>query len=160
MTTQIIQPNVDETFLATLATLTGNQTLTNKTLKSPFETVTVSGSAPVATLQFDVITQSILFYTGNATTNFTWNLRVNSGTTLNSLLQTGQSTTAILIVTNGATAYYPTAFTVDSVSITPKYPGGAALTSGSANSIDVYSMTLIKTASATYTALLSQIKYA
>ena len=160
MTTQIIQPNVDETFLATLATLTGNQTLTNKTLKSPFETVTVSGSAPVATTQFDVITQSILFYTGNATTNFTWNLRGNSGTTLNSLLQTGQSTTAILIVTNGATAYYPTAFTVDSVSITPKYPGGAALTSGSANSIDVYSMTLIKTASATYTAFLSQVKYA
>lgn len=160
MTTQIIQPNVDETFLATLATLTGNQTLTNKTLKSPFETVTVSGSAPVATTQFDVITQSILFYTGNATTNFTWNLRGNSGTTLNSLLPIGQSTTAILIVTNGATAYYPTAFTVDSVSITPKYPGGAALTSGSANSIDVYSMTLIKTASATYTALLSQVKYA
>jgi hypothetical protein len=160
MTTQIIQPNVDETFLATLATLTGNQTLTNKTLKSPFETVTVSGSAPVVTTQFDVITQSILFYTGNATTNFTWNLRGNSGTTLNSLLPIGQSTTAILIVTNGATAYYPTAFTVDSVSITPKYPGGAALTSGSANSIDVYSMTLIKTASATYTALLSQVKYA
>jgi hypothetical protein len=160
MTTQIIQPNVDETFLATLATITGNQTLTNKTLKSPFETVTVSGSSPVATMQFDVITQSILYYTGNATTNFTWNIRGNSGTTLDSLLQTGQSTTAILIVTNGATAYYPTAFTVDSVSITPKYPGGAALTSGSANSIDVYSMTLIKTASATYTALLSQIKYA
>jgi hypothetical protein len=114
----------------------------------------------VATLQFDVITQSILYYTSNATTNFTWNIRGNSGTTLNSLLQTGQSTTAILIVTNGATAYYPTAFTVDSVTITPKYPGGAALTSGSANSIDVYSMTLIKTASATYTALLSQIKYA
>ena len=159
MTTQIIQPNVDDTFLATLATLTGNQTLTNKTLKSPFETVTVAASAPTATLQFDVITQSILYYTSNATTNFTWNIRGSSGTTLNSLLQTGQSTTAILVVTNGATAYYPTAFTVDSVSITPKYPGGAPLTAGSPNSIDVYSMTLIKTASATYTALLSQIKY-
>jgi hypothetical protein len=160
MTTQIISPNIEPTLFASLATLTGNQTLTNKTLQSPFETVTVSASAPAATTQFDVITQSILYYTSSATTNFTWNFRGNSGTTLNSLLQTGQSTTVILIVTNGATAYYPTAFTVDSVSITPKYPGGAALTGGSANAIDVYSMTLIKTASATYTALLSQVKYA
>ena len=160
MTTQIIPPNVDATFLATLATITGNQTLTNKTLKSPFETVTVSASAPVATTQFDVITQSILYYTSSATTNFTWNLRGNSGTTLDSLLQTGQSTSIVLVVTNGVTPYYPTAFTVDSVSVTPKYPGGAPLTSGSASSLDVYSMTLIKTASATYTALLSQVKYA
>jgi hypothetical protein len=160
MTTQIIQPNVDATFLATLATLTGNQTLTNKTLKSPFEIVTVSASAPTTTTQFDVLTQSILYYTGNSTTNFTWNLRGDSGTTLNSLLQTGQSTTAILIVTNSTTAYYPTAFTVDGVSITPKYPGGSPFSSGSVSALDVYSMTLIKTASATYTALLSQVKYA
>lgn len=160
MTTQIIQPNVDATFLATLATLTSKQTLSQKTLKTPYEFVTVAPTAPTATMQFDVLTQSILYYTSDNTSNFTWNVRGNSGTTLDSLLQTGQSATAILIVTNGATAYYPTAFTVDSVSITPKYPGGAALTSGSANSIDVYSMTLIKTASATYTALLSQIKYA
>ena len=160
MTTQIIQPNVDSTFLATLATITGNQTLTNKTLKSPFEFVTVSESAPAATTQFDVVTQSILYYTGNATTNFTWNIRGSSGTTLNSLMQAGQSASIILMVTNSTTAYYPTAFTVDSVAITPKYPGGAALTSGSASSLDVYTLTIIKTASATYTALLSQIKYA
>jgi hypothetical protein len=160
MTTQIISPNVDATFLATLATLTGNQTLTNKTLKSPFETVTVSASAPAATTQFDVLTQSILYYTGNSTTNFTWNVRGNSGITLDSLLQTGQSTTLILIVTNSTTAYYPTAFTVDTVTVTPKYPGGSPITAGSASALDIYTLTLIKTAAATYTALVSQIKYA
>jgi len=160
MTTQIIQPNVDATFLATLATLTGNQTLANKTLQSPFETVTVSPSAPAATMQFDALTQSILYYTGNATTNFTWNMRGNSGTTLDSLLQTGQSVTAILIVTNSTTAYYPTAFTVDTVTVTPKYPGGSPITGGSASALDIYTLTLIKTAAATYTALVSQIKYA
>jgi hypothetical protein len=76
------------------------------------------------------------------------------------LLQTGQATTIVLVVTNGSPAYYPTAFTVDGVSITPKYPGGAPFTAGSVNAIDVYSMTIIKTASATFTALLSQVKYA
>lgn len=160
MTTQIIQPNVDATFLATLATLTGNQTLTSKTLQGPFEFVTVSPSAPASTLQYDVMTQGILYYTGNATTNFTWNIRGNAGTTLNSLLPVGQSVTAVLIVTNSTTAYYPTAFTVDGSTITPKYPGGSAITGGSTSALDVYTLTLIKTASATYTALVSQIKYA
>lgn len=160
MTTQIISPNIDDTFLATLATITGNQTLTNKTLKSPFETVTVSPSAPASTLQFDVVTQSILYYTGSASTNFTWNIRGNSSTTLNSLLGIGQSASIVLVVTNGATAYYPTAFTIDGSSVTPKYPGGSAFTGGSANALDVYSLTLIKTASATYTALISQVKFA
>lgn len=160
MTTQIIQPNIDATFLETLATLTGQQTLVTKTLKSPFESVGVSLSAPASTLQFDVLSQAILYYSGNATTDFTWNMRGNSGTTLNSLLAIGQSTTAVLIVTNGSTAYYPTAFTVDGSLITPKYVGGAAFTGGSANALDVYSLTLIKTASATYTAFISQVKFA
>jgi hypothetical protein len=160
MTTQIIQPNVDATFLATLATLTGNQTLANKTLKAPFETVTVSGSAPVASFQFDVITQSILYYTGSNTTNFTWNVRGDSGTPLNSLLQTGQATTIVLVVTNGATAYYPTAFTVDGVSITPKYQNSYVFIQGNTNAIDVYTLTLIKTAAATYTAMVSQTAFA
>jgi hypothetical protein len=160
MATKIIQPNVDDTFLATLATITGNQTLTNKTIKSPFETVTVSASAPAATLQFDVVTQSILYYTGSASTNFTWNVRGNTSTTLNSLLGIGQSASIVLVVTNGVTPYYPTAFTVDGSAITPKYPGGSGFTGGSASALDVYSLTLIKTASATYTALISQVKYA
>lgn len=160
MTTQIIQPNVDATFLATLATLTGNQTLTSKTLQGPFEYVTVSPSAPATTLQYDVMTQGILYYTGNATTNFTWNIRGNAGTTLNALLPVGQSVTCVLVVANGATPYYPTAFTVDGSTVTPKYPGGSAITGGSASALDVYTLTLIKTASATYTALVSQIKYA
>jgi hypothetical protein len=161
MTTQIIQPNVDATFLATLATLTGTQTLSNKTLKSPFETVTVSTTViDGGTFQFDVLTQSIQYYTSNMAGNFTLNIRGNSGTPLNSVLQVGQSTTIVIIVTNGSSTYYPTAFTVDGVSITPKYPGGSAVTSGSSNALDIYSLTIIKTASATYTALLSQTKYA
>lgn len=160
MTTQIIQPNVDATFLATLATLTGNQTLTNKTLKTPYEFVTVSASAPAATTQFDVVTQSILYYTGNSTTNFTWNLRGNSSTTLDSLMAVGQAMTVVLLVTNGTTAYYPNAFTIDSTSVTPKYQNSYVFTQGNANKLDVYTLTVIKTASATFTALVSQTAFA
>lgn len=160
MTTQIIQPNVDATFLATLATLTGKQTLAAKTLKSPAEQVTVSASAPAATLQYDTVTQSILYYTGNNTTNFTWNVRGDSGTTLDSLLAVGESKTVVLLVTNGATPYYPSAFTVDGASVTPKYQNSYVINQGNPNAIDVYTLTLIKTAAATYTALVSQTAFA
>jgi hypothetical protein len=63
------------------------------------------------------------------------------------------------LVTN-TTAYYPTAFQVDGTSVTPKWQGGIAPSAGSANSIDSYTFTIIKTASATYTVLASQVKFA
>ena len=68
--------------------------------------------------------------------------------------------TIVLLITNAGTAYYPNAFSIDGTSVTPKYVGGTAITAGNANSIDSYTMTIIKTASATYTVLLSQTKLA
>jgi hypothetical protein len=76
------------------------------------------------------------------------------------LLSTGQSATVAFLVTNGSTAYYPTAFQVDGVAVTPKWQGGSAPAAGNASSIDSYTFTIIKTASATYTVLASQVKFA
>ena len=160
MTTQIIQPNVDASFLATLATLAGKETLSKKTLKAPFELITVLASAPTSTMQYDVLTQSILYYTSNNTTNFTWNIRGNSGATLDSTLAIGEAMTIVLMVTNGATPYYPTAYTVDGTSITPKYQNSYVINQGNPSAVDIYTLTLIKTASATYTALVSQTAFA
>jgi hypothetical protein len=72
----------------------------------------------------------------------------------------GQSLTIVLQITNGTTAYYPTAWQIDGSAVTPKWQGGTAPTGGNASSIDVYSLTIIKTASATYTVLASQTKFA
>jgi len=72
---------------------------------------------------------------------------------LNSILAIGQAVNCTLIVTNGATAYYPTAFQIDGASVTPKWPRGAAPTAGTANAVDVYTFSIVKTASATYTVL-------
>jgi hypothetical protein len=62
-------------------------------------------------------------------------------------------------VTNGSTAYYPNAFQVDGSSISPKWQGGTAPTGGNSSSIDSYTFTIIKTASATFTVLASQVKF-
>ena len=88
------------------------------------------------------------------------NIRGNSGLTLNSMLSTGQSVTLAFMCTNGATAYYQSAMTIDGTSVTPKWQGGTAPTTGNASSIDTYVYTIIKTASATYTVLASQTKFA
>jgi hypothetical protein len=159
-------------------TLTGTQTLTNKTLTSPAlntatatgailvapeERTTVSATAAATTVNFDAVTQGLLYYTSNATANWTLNVRGDSSTTLNSILATGDAITVSFLVTNGSTAYYQTAFNIDGTTsgVTLEYSGGTVPASGNASSVDVYTFTIIKTASATYTVFgAGPIKYA
>ena len=166
-------------------TLTGTQTLTNKTLTSPAittgtlttptitggtnsnsilvapeERTTISATAATGTVNFDAVTQGVLYYTTNSSANWTLNIRGNSSTTLNSILTTGDAITVVFLATNGATAYYPTVYQVDGSAVTPKWQNGIAPTAGSASAIDAYSLTIIKTASATFTVLASQTKFA
>ena len=130
------------------------------TLKSPYESWTVSATAATGTVDVDIATSSAWYYTTDASANWTFNFRGDSSTTLNSLLSTGESVTAVFLVTNGTTAYYPTAFTVDGSSVTPEWSGGSAPSSGNASSIDSYLFTIIKTADATFTVLAQQVQFA
>jgi hypothetical protein len=148
---------------STYAPLTG-ATLTRPVLLSAFETMSVSATAATGTINVDLATAPVYYYTSNATGDFTFNARWNSSTTLNSVLSVGQSVTFAFLVTNGSTAYKPAAspgaFQVDGVTITPKWQGGIVPSAGNASSIDSYTFTIIKTASATYTVLASQAKFA
>jgi hypothetical protein len=141
-------------------TLTTPTISTYGNIKALFETATVTASAPASTTNFDVVTQAVQYYTSNAGNNFTLNIRGDGSTSLNSILTTGQSVTLALLVTNGSSAYYPTAFQIDGSSVTPKWQTGTAPTGGNANSIDVYTYAIVKTASATFTVLASQVKFA
>jgi len=164
----ISAPSVAGINTLTLPASTGNvvidsatQTLTNKTIKYLYENATVSASAPSATTNYDVLTQSVQIYTSDATTDFTLNIRGDSGTTLSSILDTEKSVSIALMVTNGATPYYPDVIEIDGSTVTPKWQGGTAISSGNASSIDVYFFTIIKTAATpTYTVLASQTKFA
>jgi hypothetical protein len=138
---------------AVTADLSSAQTLSRKTLKAPEEFCTVTATAATGTINFDLLTQGVLYYTTNASANFTLNFRGNSGTTLDSIMTTGESISAVFLNTNGGTAYYPTAFQIDGSSVTPKWSGGTAPSSGNTSSIDAYSFTIIKTGSAAFTVL-------
>jgi hypothetical protein len=146
-------------------TFTAKQTFSNSTggsSKFPniLETATVSATAATGTIAFDVITQSVLYYTTNASGNFTLNFRGDGTTSLNTLMATGESISATFLVTNGSTAYYNSAVTVDGSSVTPKWQGGTAPTTGNASSVDVYTYAIVKTGSAAFTIFASVTKFA
>jgi hypothetical protein len=124
------------------------------------EVATVSATAATGTINYDVTTQSVLYYTTDASANWTLNVRGNSTTSLNTLMATGQSMTIAFLVTNGSTAYYASALTIDGSSVTPKWQGGTTPSSGSASAVDIYTYTIIKTGSAAYTVFASQTKFA
>tara|TARA_R100001129_G_scaffold37056_1_gene24994 strand:+ start:611 stop:1906 length:1296 start_codon:yes stop_codon:yes gene_type:complete len=138
----------------------GRVVLGAASIQNTVEKVTVSATAATGTINYDVITQAVLYYTSAASGNFTVNFRGDGSNTLNAIMSTGQSLTTAFLVTNTGTPYYNNAVTIDGSSVTPEWQGGAAPTSGNANSIDVYSYTIIKTGDASFTALASQSQFA
>jgi hypothetical protein len=154
----LTSPTINTPTIAT-PTITGGTNSTS-VLVSPEERTTVAATAATGTVAFDALTQSVLYFTSNASANWTLNIRGNSGTTLNSILATGDAITVTHLVTQGSTAYYNSAVQIDGASVTPKWQNGAAPSNGSANSIDAYTYTIIKTGSATYTVIASQSKFA
>jgi hypothetical protein len=133
-------------------------TLADTTTRGLEEDINVVASAATGTINFDVATASIWYYTSNATANHTLNFRYSSSVSLNTALPVGDAITLVWLNTNGSTAYYPNTIQIDGTTVTPKVP--AAITAGNASSIDAYSFTIIKTASATYTVLETQTKFA
>jgi hypothetical protein len=157
--TDYVAPGTPTTFTA-LQTFAGTSSNADLKTSNILETDTISATAATGTINYDVTTQSVLFYTSNASGNWTVNFRGSSGTTLDAIMSTGESISATFLVTQGATAYYNSAVTIDGTSVTPKWQGGSAPTSGNASSVDCYTYVIQKTGSATYVVLASQTKFA
>ena len=129
-------------------------------IQQMIERATVSATAATGTINYDALTQAVLFYTSNASANWTVNLRGSSTVSMATLLAVGDSITLTFLVTQGSTPYYASAHQIDGSSVTPKWQGGTAPTAGNASGIDIYTYTVIKTAATpTYTVLASQTKF-
>jgi hypothetical protein len=161
--TDYVAPGTATTFTA-LQTFSGSSTSAATKLTNAKEVATVSATAATGTITYNVTTQSVLYYTSNASANWTVNFTVSwngsTGTKLDTIMSTGESMTVAFLVTQGATAYYNSALQIDGSSVTPKWQGGTAPTSGNASSIDSYVYTIVKTGSATFTVFASQTKFA
>jgi len=115
--------------------------------------------APITTLNVNVLDATVYYITANAVANMTFNLIGNTTTPLDNLVQAGQAITTVFVITQGAVQYSAN-IAIDGVfrSANTKWMGnskpGYVLTTGpSANNLDVYSFTTIKTTGNTYTIL-------
>ena len=143
-----------------LQTFNGNSSALSTVLVNAGETTTISAIAANGTINYDLTTQSVLYYTTNAAANWTVNFRGSSGTSLNTALANSQTITAAFLVSQGATAYFANNTQIDGANVTPKWQGGTAPTAGNASGVDVYTYTIVKTANATFTVFASQTKFA
>lgn len=151
--------SADNTFTGTQS-FTGTSAKLAVVLNDAAEVATVSATAATGTINYDITTQSVLYYTSNASANWTVNFRASSGTSLDTALATGQSVTVAFLVTQGSTAYYNSAVQVDGTTsgVTTRWLGGAP-TAGNASGIDSYRYAILKTGSATYTVLASVTQF-
>ena len=163
--TAVAYVNSDQTFTGANTfsgkqTFTGSSSVFSSKFPNVLEGVTVSATAATGTINFDVTTQSVLYYTNNATGNWTLNFRASSGTSLNTAMAIGEAITVTFLSPQGTTAYYNNAITIDGSSVTPKWQGAVTPTSGTASAVDIYAYLIIKTASATYSVFASKTEFA
>ena len=147
----------------TLGLGTGNEvTFSGIKTTSVIEPLTISATAATGTIVLDAA-NGTTYYTTNATGNFVVNLRWNSApTTIDSKLAVGEMTTTSFMVTNGSSAFYPTSVQVNSTTsgVTTRWQGGTAPASGNANSVDMYTFTVVKTGAATFSVFAAQTRFA
>jgi hypothetical protein len=151
--TQIAAISVDQYGRITSATnVVPSVTVSNFSLVR--ENLTASaisaGSTGNININYDVLTQAVVYYTLSATANWNLNLRGNAGTTFNSTLNIGQSITIVFLNTNGASAFGLTssgAFTIDGSNgnRTLRW-ANAVIPPPNSNSVDAWSFVVMKTA--------------
>ncbi len=161
-TTALTLSTAQEATFAGKVTATGTSSVAGLKIADVLETATVSATAATGTINYDATTQVVLFYTTNASGNWTVNFRGSSGTSLNTLMATGESLTAAFLVTQGSTAYYNTTVQVDGATagVTTRWQGGTAPSAGNASGVDAYTYTIIKTANATFSVFAAQTRFA
>ena len=119
---------------------TGDLVVTSQIIESFTSYSTSISSGGTATL--DCSTGNIWNITSTVSGNWTAALT-------NVTLSSGQATNVTLIITQGATAYIPTALTVNSTSVTINWQGGTAPT-GNASKKDVIAFSILQTGASTY----------
>jgi hypothetical protein len=148
------------TTFTTKQTFLGNVTSSAIKLINALEGISVSSTVATGTINFDATQHSILYFTGAASGNWTINFRANGSNSLDSIMAVGEALTVVHMVTNTGTAFYNNVVNIDGAATTTKWQGGSAPTAGNINSVDSYSYTIVKTASATFTVFASQTRFA
>ncbi|WP_286930299.1 hypothetical protein [Marinobacter sp.] len=129
-------------------------------LENLFEDASTVGTAFGANLSIDILDNSVVYSTAAASQNICVNLRGDGSTTLNNSMETGNTLTAAVLVTNTTNPFFISNTQIDGALVVPKVQGGSQLTAGNADSTDIYTITVVKTGSGAFTMFLSQSQFA
>jgi hypothetical protein len=121
------------------------------TLVAPVrEKVDVELSTAVSgNVDLDLTTQQVYFFNGEASADFTLNLRGTAQQQLNEVIASGESIATTVLVNMGASLYSLTAINVDGAAATVKWINNNSVLT--ANKLNVISLVVIKTGNASYT---------
>jgi hypothetical protein len=161
--TQIAAISVDQYGRITSATnVVPSVTVTNFSIVR--ENLTATATAATGTINYDVLTQAVVYYTLSATANWSLNIRGNATTTLNSSMNVGQSITIVFLNTTGVVAYGLSssgALTIDGTNgnRTLRWLNGT-IPPPNTNSIDAWSFVIMKTADNSFSVLGSLSNFA
>jgi hypothetical protein len=144
----------------TIGASTGTTTVNNAlVVKQVLETVTTDTTVLSASAtNINVLTSSIYYFSATPSANFALEIRPSSSSTdLDLMMSSGQmlSVTAIILSAN---AKKLTTIYINGVSQTINWFGGTAPAAG--NTIDLYSISILKTGTSTYKVFASQAKFA
>jgi hypothetical protein len=157
--TDYVAPGTATTFTA-LQTFNGSSSVAAMKTLNIKEAYTGVGTGATGTINFDVTTQSLLYYTGAASSNWTVNFRGSSGTSLDTLMATGETISLVFMSYQNATTYYNNVIQIDGTTRTVKWANGNAPTAGNTYSSDVYTYVIMKTAANTYDIFATLTKFA
>jgi len=131
-------------------TIPGTLTAGGLTVSSGFikaqlkESVGDTANGISGNFNFDLATNQVMHWRGDASSDFVVNFRFDGSTNLTSKVVSGESVTATLITRNGGTARKLTDVNIDGNGVSERYLGGFGAPTGTANAWDVYTFTLVK----------------
>lgn len=115
-----------------------------------FEKALIAATALNGARNLDILDQVQYVFESDAAANFSFNIRGDGTHSLDSLMAVNESLTIAVEVPQGATAYYCTDIKVDGAAVSQLLWYGGAPTQGNINGVDVYAITVIKKAAATF----------
>ena len=128
-----------------------NANLNNSLLTTARETMSISATAATGTINYNALSYSSLYYTTNASGGWTLNVRANSTISLDTAMSTGQTLTIAFVAAQGAPSYWSNTLNIDGSIVSVKWQGNTKPTSATNTSTDIYTYTILKTGSATFT---------
>lgn len=115
-------------------------------LKEATELTVINTSALTGVLTFNALNSGVMYFSMNASANWTVNAIGNSTVTLSTILPVGRTLSITVIATQNTTPRYPTAFAIDGTTTTVNWLSGIAPSAGNSNAKDVYTYNITKTA--------------